>query len=258
MSVEYRVEDHVAWVTLNRPERRNAVDEAMQARLNEIWSAIESDDSVYVAVLTGAGDKAFCAGDDMRSDDGKTGLDYWAEQRPDGFGHLTLRQTLSVPVIARVNGFAVGGGLELVVGCDLAVAADTAEFGFAEPRFGRLPLDGGIVCAVRQLPSKWAMELLLTGRRLTAAEAARMGIVNEVVPAAELDAAVQRWVGWLLACAPLSLKAIKAMVKQTEGLTARQARSQQLPELIACLRSSDAEEGVLAFREKRPPRWTAS
>lgn len=258
MPVDYVLEDHVAWVTLNRPERRNALDAGMQAELAAVWAEVEADPGVRVVVLTGAGDKAFCAGDDMKSDAGKTGTDYWLDLRPDGFGHLTLRQSLSVPVLARVNGFALGGGLELVVGCDLAVAADTAEFGFVEPRLGRLPLDGGIVGIVRQLPAKWAMEVLLTGRRFSAEEAARLALVNEVVPADQLDAAVGRWLDALLACAPLSLRAIKAVTKATEGMTARQARTQQVPELVACLGSHDGDEGVAAFLEKRAPRWTAT
>ena len=258
MPVDYLLEDHVARVTLNRPERRNAIDAGMHAELGSIWAEVEANPDVRVVVLTGAGDHAFCAGDDLKSHDGKTGTDYWLDLRPDGFGHLTLRQTLSVPVLARVNGFALGGGLELVIGCDLAVAADTAEFGFVEPRVGRLPLDGGVVALTRQLPAKWAMEVLLTGRRFSAEEAARMALVNEVVPPAQLDAAVERWLDLLLACAPLSLRAIKAITKTTEGMTARSARLQQVPELLACLASEDGREGVQAFREKRAPRWTGT
>lgn len=258
LPVDYVLEDHVAWVTLNRPERRNAVDAAMHARLASIWAEVEANSAVRAVVLTGAGDQAFCAGDDLKSDEGKTGTDYWLDLRPDGFGHLTLRQTLSVPILARVNGFALGGGMEMVIGCDLAVAADTSEFGFVEPRLGRLPLDGGIVALIRQLPAKWAMEVLLTGRRFTAQEAVHLALVNEVVPAAELDVAVERWLGWLLACAPLALRAIKAITKTTEGMTARNARLQQVPELIACLGSIDGREGVQAFRERRSPQWTAT
>lgn len=258
MTIEFTVDDHVAWVTLNRPDRLNAVDAGMQNRLAEIWDEVEHDPDIRVVVLTGAGDRAFCAGDDVKSDEGKTGVDYWLDLRPDGFGHLTLREGLSVPVLARVNGFALGGGLELVLGCDIAVAVDTAEFGFVEPRLGRIPLDGGIVSTVRQLPAKFAMELLLTGRRFSATEAKALSLINEVVQAEDLDSAVDRWLGWLLACAPLSLRAIKAVIKQTEGMTARQARLQQVPELTACLGSNDGEEGVRAFREKRSPQWTAT
>jgi crotonobetainyl-CoA hydratase len=258
MSVDVTIEDHVARVTLNRPDRLNAVDATMQDQLAEIWTEIEQDPDIRVVVLTGAGDRAFCAGDDVKSDEGKTGTDYWLDLRPDGFGHLTLRQALSVPVLARVNGFALGGGLELVLGCDLAVAADTAEFGFVEPRLGRIPLDGGMTATIRQLPAKFAMELLLTGRRFSATEAKALCLINEVVPSEDLDSAVDRWLEWLLACAPLSLRAIKGVVKQTEGMTARQARLQQVRELTRCLGSNDGEEGVVAFREKRAPQWTGT
>lgn len=254
MSIDLTVSDHVARVTINRPERLNAIDEAHQTDLRTAWEQIEADRSVRAVVLTGAGDRAFCAGDDMRAE-GTTGLDYWLDARPDGFGHLTLRETLDVPVLARVNGYALGGGLELVAGCDLAVASDNAELGFVEPRLGRLPLDGGIVSLARQLPAKWAMEVLLTGRRFSAAEALSLGLVNEVVPAADLDAAVERWLEHLLACAPLALRAIKQIVRRTGHMTAADARMANLPALIEVLNSADGDEGVQAFVEKRAPRW---
>ena len=255
MSIDLRVEGHVAWVTINRPERLNAVDEFHQQELRRTWEAIEADRSVRAAVLTGVGERAFCAGDDVRSDAGKTGVDYWLGARPQGFGYLTLRDTLDVPVLARVNGYALGGGLELVIGCDLAVASEDAQLGFVEPRLGRLPMDGGIVSLARQLPAKWAMEILLTGRRFTAAEALALGLVNEVVSPAELDGAVERWLENLLACGPLALRAIKQIVRRTPHMTAADARMANLPALIEVLGSEDGEEGVRAFREKRPPVW---
>lgn len=255
MSIDFRVSGNVAWVTINRPERMNAVDEHHQQELRRAWESIEADRAVRAVVLTGAGDRAFCAGDDIRSDEGKTGVDYWLQARPQGFGYLTLRATLDVPVLARVNGYALGGGLELVIGCDLAVASDQAQLGFTEPRLGRLPLDGGIVSLARQLPAKWAMEILLTGRRFTAAEAHALGLVNEVVPHEELDGAVERWLETLLACGPLALRAIKQIVRRTPHMSAAEARMTNLPALIEVLGSEDGEEGVRAFREKRPPVW---
>jgi crotonobetainyl-CoA hydratase len=246
---------HVARVTLDRPAALNAIDADTARELEAIWDALERDDDVRVIVLTGAGERAFCAGADLKSGGGKTGLAYWASPRPGGFGGIALRETLDVPVIARVNGFALGGGFEMVLGCDIVVASETASFGLPEPRVGRLPLDGGMTLLTRQIPFRAAMGILLTGRRVPAREALALGLVNEVVPAAELDAAVERWVGELLACAPLSLRAIKAVTRRTAHLTAREAQAQRLPALVAALESQDSEEGVAAFREKRAPVW---
>jgi crotonobetainyl-CoA hydratase len=255
--VRFEVVDHVAWVTIDRPAVLNAVDKRTHDRLQEIWGQIEKDPDVRVVVLTGAGDRAFCVGADMSATAiEKTGLEYWADLDPDGFGGLSLRTTLDVPVIARVNGYAMGGGMEMVLGCDIVIAADTAKFALSEPRVGRLPLDGGIPQLVRRIPHTQAMGLLLTGRRASAAELQQMGLVNEVVPAAALDEAVDRWVQDVLACAPPSLRAIKQMVQQTAHLTAREARAQRLPALMAALDSEDSREGVRAFQEKRPPVWT--
>jgi crotonobetainyl-CoA hydratase len=187
---------------------------------------------------------------------GKTGLEYWADLDPNGFGGLSLRTTLDVPVIARVNGYALGGGMEMVLGCDIVVAAEHAQFGLTEPRVGRIPLDGGVTQLVRRIPYTQAMGLLLTGRRASATELQQMGLVNEVVPADQLDAAVDRWVSDILACAPTSIRAIKQMVQRTAHLTSQEARAVRLPALMAALDSEDSREGVRAFQEKRPPVWT--
>lgn len=255
MTVRFEVQDHVARVTIDRPERLNAVDSATEARLQEIWAELEGPSEVRCVILTGAGDRAFSAGADMKDSGGKSGLEYWAEPRPGGFGGIALRTTLDVPVIARVNGFALGGGFEMVLGCDIVVAAEEAEFALPEARVGRLPLDGGMVLLQRQVPRKLAMGLMLTGRRVKAAEAFRWGLVNEVVPRAKLDAAVDRWVADVLACAPLSLRAIKEVAQRTGHLTPPEAQAQRLPALVTALTSEDSLEGVRAFVEKRPPVW---
>ncbi|MEZ5665865.1 MAG: enoyl-CoA hydratase-related protein [Alphaproteobacteria bacterium] len=259
MSVRFEVADRIARVTLDRPERMNAVDAATDRRLNAIWSEIEADRDIRCVVLTGAGDRAFCAGADMKAavEDGteKSGLEYWAEHRPNGFGGISLRSSLDVPVIARVNGVALGGGFEMVLGCDIVVAADHARLGLPEAAVGRLPLDGGMVLLPRLIPRAKAMGMMLTAARITAAEAERYGLVNEVVPLAELDAAVGRWTEAILACAPLSLKAIKQSVRRTAHLTPQEAHATRLPALIAALTSPDADEGVRAFVEKRKPVW---
>lgn len=255
MSVHYEVAGHVATVTIDRPEVLNAVDLETEARLQQIWSDIEGRRDVRVVVLTGAGERAFCSGADLKSNSNLRGIDYWAAPRPGGFGGIALRETLDVPVIARVNGLALGGGFEMVLGCDLVVAGEQASFGLPEPLVGRLPLDGGMLLLQRQIPYRQAMGMMLTGRRVPAAEALQMGLINEVVPGAELDAAVARWTQKLLACAPLSLRAIKQVVRRTGTLSPADAHGMRLPELVAALQSEDANEGVLAFREKRAPRW---
>jgi enoyl-CoA hydratase/carnithine racemase len=255
MPIRFEIEGHVARVTIDRPDVLNAIDAASERELQAIWTAIEGDREVRAVVLTGTGDRAFSAGADMKGGSGASGLEYWATPRPGGFGGIALRETLDVPVVARVNGHALGGGFEMVLGCDIAVAAEEATFGLPEPRVGRLPLDGGMILLHRQTAHRQAMGLLLTGRRIPASEAYRMGLVNEVVPRAELDAAVGRWVDDILACAPLSVRAIKQVVRRTAHLVAVEAQAQRLPALVEALRSHDAQEGVRAFVEKRKPIW---
>ena len=143
-NVLFEVDAHVARVTLNRPTAMNAVDLDTEQELQRIWTTIEADRDIRAVVLTGTGDRAFCAGADLKNSGSKTGLEYWAAPRPGGFGGIALRETLDVPVIARVNGVALGGGFEMVLGCDIVVACEEASFGLPEPRVGRMPLDGGM------------------------------------------------------------------------------------------------------------------
>lgn len=255
MPIRFELSDHVARVTIDRPDVLNAVDAASEREMQDIWAAIEASREVRAVVLTGAGDRAFSAGADMKGGSGASGLEYWAMPRPGGFGGIALRETLDIPVIARVNGHALGGGFEMVLGCDIVIAAEEATFGLPEARVGRMPLDGGMTLLQRQVPFKQAMGVLLTGRRIKAAEALAMGLVNEVVPRAELDAAVDRWLAEILACAPLSVRAIKQVVRRTAHLTAAEAQAQRLPALVEALQSEDAGEGVRAFVEKRKPVW---
>lgn len=255
--IRYVLDGNVARVTLDRPAVLNALDTRAEEALGDVWREIEGDHRVYVVVVTGAGDRSFCTGADLSAASGNaTGLDYWVARNSDGFGRLTMRQTLDVPVIARVNGYALGGGMEIVLGADIVIASDTALFGLTEPRVGNIPLDGGIAQLVRRIPHTQAMGMLLTGRKIPAAEMYRMGLVNEVAPASELDDAVQCWVNDVLACAPTSLRAIKHMVATTAHLSAREAQAQRSQALMRGLLSEDSREGLAAFREKRAPRWT--
>jgi enoyl-CoA hydratase/carnithine racemase len=255
VSVHFAVSDHVARVTIDRPERMNAVDSRTEERLIGIWEEIERREDVRCIVLTGAGDLAFSAGADMKEEGAKSGLEYWAASRPGGFGGIALRTTLDVPLIARVNGFAFGGGFEMVLGADIVVACEEAQLGLTEGRVGRLPLEGGMVLLPRRVPRNLALGLMLTGRRFPAAELYRWGLINEVVPRDRLDAAVESWVADILACAPLSLRAIKHTVLNTAHLSPCEAQGVKTAPLLAALASEDGKEGVRAFVEKRAPVW---
>jgi crotonobetainyl-CoA hydratase len=248
------IDEGVARVTIDRPEVLNALDEAAEQELIAVWERIEADRSVFLAVLTGAGDKAFCVGADLHAP-GRTGLDYWANLSEAGMGGIAAATHLTVPVLARVNGYALGGGFEMVLGCDLAVASEDATFGFSEPLVGRLALAGGMIQLPRRTTHKRAMELLLTARRISAAEALEFGLVNEVVPHALLDEAVEEWIRRLRACAPLALRAIKQVVTETAHLSVADAMAHRSPAMVRAMQSQDAEEGVAAFNERRQPRW---
>ena len=247
---------HLLTVTLNRPEVRNALHRAASDELDQVWAAYETDPDLRVAILTGAGDRAFSAGYDMKDSSDQTGTAFLESRHPRGFGALTHRFGMHKPIIAAVNGFAVGGGLELALACDVIVAADHAEFGFPEPRVGRMALDGGIHRLVRHIPFKLAMGMLLTGRRIPTQEALRIGLVNEVVPLADLLPAARRWADQILECAPLSVQATKEAVLAGLGLPLAQAMALVPPVMARSMASEDHAEGVNAFLERRPPRWS--
>lgn len=255
MSVLFDITDHVAWITIDRPDRMNAVDTATNARLEEIWREVETNDDIRCAVLTGSGDRAFSAGADLKDDTGKSGVEYWTGSGRNGFGEISLRETLKKPLIARVNGLALGGGMEMVLGCDIVIASDTARFGLPEAKVGRVPLEGGMVLLQRLIPRNIAVAMMMTGRLVPAADMAKFGLVNAVVPPDQLDAEIDTWLKDMLTCAPLSLRAIKATVRDTAQMSPQQALAHRSEELIAALDSEDSDEGVTAFREKRAPVW---
>lgn len=257
MSVNFNRDGAVARVCIDRQASLNAIDRATLNELLAVWREVEQDESLRAVVLTGAGDRAFCAGADMKSDQDEDadGLAYWASMPESGFGGISLRTSLDIPVVARVNGHALGGGMEMVLGCDIVVASSKATFGLPEPRVGRLPMDGGVGLIARRLPHAQAMGLLLTGRRISAQDAFHMGLVNEVVEPAGLDEAVDRWLADILACAPLPLRAIKQMARAAATRTANELNMLRLPALVATLASKDQVEGVEAFRDKRRPQW---
>ncbi|TWF74970.1 crotonobetainyl-CoA hydratase [Pseudonocardia hierapolitana] len=257
MNVRFEVDGHVGRITIDRPDVLNAVDRRTQRELEDAWDRVERDERIRVAVLTGTGDRAFCVGADMKSGD-PDGLAYWSDTRRGGFGGISVRQSLLTPVIARVNGLALGGGFEMVLGADLAVAAESAVFGLPEALVGRLPLDGGVPLLLGAVPRKVAADVMFTGRRLSAAEALDLGLVNEAVPAGELDAAVDRWVERVLRAAPLSHRAIKQLLLASTRPSPEEITQNATPAVVRALGSVDGAEGPAAFREKRPPRWTGT
>jgi enoyl-CoA hydratase/carnithine racemase len=252
-------EGHLLVVTLDRPEVRNALHRAASDELDHVWTLYETDPELRVAILTGAGDRSFSAGYDMREPSApageRDGVGFLAHRHLRGLGGLTLRYDMTKPIIAAVNGFALGGGLELALACDIIVAAEHAEFGLPEPRVGRMALEGGMHRLVRSMPLKTAMGMLLTGRRVSAHEAYRTGLVNEVVPLADLLPAARRWADEILACAPLSVQGTKQAVMQGLDLSLPAAVGLVPQTMAKALVSADQVEGVNAFLESRAPRW---
>ncbi|MBR7826369.1 enoyl-CoA hydratase/isomerase family protein [Actinospica sp. MGRD01-02] len=257
--VLYEREGHVARVTLNRPAVLNAMDLRMHAELADVWDEIERDDAVRLVVLTGAGERAFSVGQDLKERarldrDGAEATSFGSRGLP-GWPRLTERFSFAKPILARVQGYALGGGFELVLACDLVVAGQSASFALPEAALGLIPGAGGAFRLARQIPLKTAMGYLLTGRRMTAREALAHGLVNEVVPDDELDACVDRWTADLLRCAPLSQRAIKEAVMRSADMPLENAFSARYHWEAVRRASQDAKEGPRAFAEGRKPVW---
>lgn len=242
---------HVFVVTMERPERLNALHPPANAELGEVFDAFAADDELWVAIITGRG-RGFSAGNDLR---------YQAEggervPMPRGFGGLTSRFDLTKPVIAAVNGVAMGGGFEIALACDLIIAAEGARFALPEPKVGLAALAGGLNRLPRQIGSKRALGMILTGRHVSAREGQELGFVNEVVADGEALDGAMRWAEQICECAPLSIRASKDVVYRSLS-TASLEESMRTPydSVKAMVSSEDFVEGPRAFAEKRPPNW---
>lgn len=245
---------HVTTITLDRPKVLNAINPEMHHELQAAIDGFAADPEQFICVITGAGDRAFCAGSDL-----KVGAERGHVPYPkNGYAGLIERFDLAKPLIAAVNGLALGGGFEIVLACDIVIAADTATFGLPEPLVGAVALGGGVHRLARQIGLKQAMGLILSSRRIGAAEGLNLGFVNEVVPAAELSSAVDRWCGEILRGSPMAIRASKETVMRglDEPSLAQAINGQtDYPAFAAWRESDDLKEGPRAFAEKRSPIW---
>lgn len=257
--VDYRKEGQVAYITLNRPKVLNAMNLAMHETLKQIWDDFEADDNLRVAVLSGAGDRAFSVGQDLKELNQRTGQGVppssFGSNQGVGWPRLTERFEMTKPVIAKVSGYAYGGGFELALACDLIIADDTARFALPEAKLGLIAGAGGVFRLLRALPGKTAAGYLMTGREIAANRAYQLGLLNEVVSPENLDECVQGWVKDLIRCAPYSVSTIKQVATESQHLSIKQAFESHYSEDQKRRQSVDCIEGPKAFIENREPQW---
>ncbi|MDR7483283.1 MAG: enoyl-CoA hydratase-related protein [Armatimonadota bacterium] len=256
--VQFQQEQAVGVVTLNRPEALNALTPEMLDRLGEVLAAVEQDGTVRALIVTAAGEKAFCVGADLKAraqeyaDDG-TAPDPFADRVRRVFAQL---EALPTPTVAAINGYALGGGLELALACDLRVAAEGARFGFPEAKVGSMPGAGGTQRLTRLVGPARAKELMFTGEFIDAAEAYRIGLVNRVVPGPQLLEAARALAGTIAARAPLAVRAIKTAVHLAADASLEAGLALERTAHAALRASRDRREGIQAFLEKREPQFT--
>lgn len=252
MGVLYNKEGYVAYITLNRPDQLNALDPDSWKELHEILRSAKADPEVRVLVMTGAGERAFCTGSDLKKSmppQTSFASTYFDED------NLLAPMEMWKPIICAINGYAIGGGLEMALACDIRIASEKASFGLSEVKVGSLPGLGGTQRLIRAIPKAMAMRMLLTGDRIDANEAHRIGLISDVVPADKLMEAAKAMAEKIASNAPLSVKAAKQAVVIGGDLPVKQG-SQLEGLLWGILRDSeDRIEGRVAFAEKRPPQY---
>jgi enoyl-CoA hydratase/carnithine racemase len=251
--ITYEKNNRVAMLTINRPEVRNALHPPAQHEMAAALDDFAADPDCWVAIITGAGDRAFSAGNDLKYSALNPGKPL--DMPSSGFGGIHARFDLFKPVIAAVNGLALGGGFEIVMSCDIVIAASHATLGLPEPRVGLAALAGGMQRLPRLIPEKIALGMMLTGKPITAQRAHELGLVNEVVKSADLMATAKRWAEEICECSPLSVRASKQVALQSAGLPLAEALEKKYPLVGELLRSEDMREGIMAFAEKRKPTW---
>lgn len=246
----YEKRGRIAYITINRPRSMNALNSRCHLELRQIFHDYKDDKERWVAIVTGAGPHAFCAGADLKEPPRTN-----ATTLP--FAGITRDFECFKPIIAAVNGVAFGGGVELMLAADIAIAADHAKFGLTEPRFGAAAGGSGLHRLVRQIPLKRAMGLILTGERIDAHQAHALGLINEVVPADRLLPAAERWAHEILACSPSAVRTSKEIAQRGLRYAGVEDALQVQDELLLNLRETeDFKEGRRAFSEKRKPEWS--
>jgi enoyl-CoA hydratase/carnithine racemase len=245
------------YITIERPERLNALHPPANLELFNAFTEFNNDPDAWVAIITGTGKKAFSAGNDLIHTS-----ENWAERESNAirapFGGITSHFECWKPIIAAVNGYALGGGFEIALACDIIIAADHAEVGLPEPRVGLYAGAGGVHRLPRHIPMKIAMGMMLTARRIKVQEAQKLGLINEVVPLADLMITAERWAAEILECAPMSVRATKQMAIQGLDSPLNIAFARNYSEQQKQVASNDRIEGPRAFSEKRPPKWTGT
>jgi enoyl-CoA hydratase/carnithine racemase len=239
-------------VTLNRPEVLNALHADANDELAAVWDDFAARDGLWVGIITGAGERGFCAGNDLKVQAG-------GKRRPNGprgFAGICNRFDLAKPLIAAVNGVAMGGGFETALACDIIIAAENAIFALPEPRVGLIAGAGGVHRLPRSIPIKQAMGMILTGRRVPAREGFELGFVTEVAPEGQALQAAKRWAAMILECSPMAVRASKqASYRGMDEPTLEQAMRTVYPAQRENMESQDYVEGPKAFAEKRKPNW---
>ena len=249
------VNGHVLEVTINRPDVMNALHPPSHKEFDEVWNEFAQDDDLWIGIVTGEGDRAFSAGNDLKYQ--ASGGDRSMGMPSSGFAGLTSRFDLNKPIIAAVNGVSMGGGFEIALACDLIIASDNARFALPEPKVGLAALAGGMQRLPRQIGMKNAMGMMLTGRHVGAEEAKELGIVNEVVTQADLMDTARRWAKEIEACSPMSIRATKQVAYQSldESDLEKSMQNADYSAVGDLLKSEDFVEGPVAFAEKRAPEW---
>jgi len=244
--------DHLWIVTLNRPERMNALHSPAHLELDKIFDNFQEDEEAWVAIITGAGDRAFSAGNDLKYQAEGGSM----ERVETGFAGLTSRYNLNKPLIAAVNGVAMGGGFEIALACDLIIASENASFALPEPKVGLAALAGGMHRLPRQIGLKRAMGMMLTGRTVLADEGKELGFVNEVVPQNELLVKAEEWAKMIMECSPVSIRTTKNVaINGLNYSSIEDAMNQKYESVNTLFNSQDFIEGPLAFSQKRKPDW---